>query len=152
VLGVFDNDTNWDVGSTISHKSKKLDKACEELAENVKPPTRFPIALLPSTLARARAEADAPPIVHDRKAHPDLLDIGKPLKVIRTRPEPSFDTYPRTRFISKRRRAIVVDDTGDCEENFQPQLLDVEERKRRYEKCLENIHSSGALSICGSSC
>ena len=136
ILGTFETPTNWDKGCTITRKPKDLNKACEELAAKVKPPTRFPIAVLPSTLARARAEANSPSISHDCKVHLDLLDTGGPVKVKR-----KADTHPRIRYASKRRRAIVVNDTGDSDDDFQfqPQPLKDEERKFRFQKCLENV-------------
>ena len=52
-------DTEWDVPSRGDAESAALERSCKKFAVRVRKPIYFPIIPLESTLARARAEADA---------------------------------------------------------------------------------------------
>jgi hypothetical protein len=71
-MTAFDDDTEWDVPAS-SAKSAVLEKRCRDLAKQIKKPSRFPIRPLDSTLARAKADKNAPRnivghIIDDRPA------------------------------------------------------------------------------------
>jgi hypothetical protein len=101
LLNTFD-DTEWDLPASGA-KVARLDKACEDLATQIKSPTLFPIVLLQTTLARVRGKSK---IRHSRTEVAGSMVIEELVEVHRDQAPTVVDNHVRTRAASRRHAAI----------------------------------------------
>lgn len=130
VLGTF-NDTQWDVSASQSAKVASLKKQCQDLAKDIKPPTRFPIVPFASTLAREQAEAAA----RDRRGRKkrSASMYGDDLEEsAEEKPATVVDKRGRTRAASKKQATMSAGQSERSQTAIEPQKkIEVQPRRRR---------------------
>jgi hypothetical protein len=132
VLGIFD-DTKWDVPASRSAKAASLKEQCRDLAMEIKPPTRFPIVPLASTLARAQAEA-AVKDPHAQRKHSGTMHGDNFTMSSKQSPAMVVDKRGRTRAASRRQAEVDSAGSKRIQQVTEQQLrIDVKRRRRREE-------------------